>query len=166
MKNVVLVPLGFIAGALFSTLIFSLFLAPKQNIPPHLMPYQTNITKVTTENTDFRHVLFTGATSQLVVMSIPPGSEVGQETHKDVEQALFFQTGTGEAILDGKTTPIVAGDMVIVTPGTQHNFKNTGTVVMKIMTIYAPPNHIDGRIQHTKLEADADVADEAFGNAQ
>ena len=78
------------------------------------MAYQTNITKVTTENEDFRHVLFTGATSQLVVMSIPPGGEVGQETHKDVEQALFFQSGTGEAIMNGHVTPLVPGDIVIV----------------------------------------------------
>lgn len=126
------------------------------------MSFQTNIVKATAENQDFRHVLFTGAKSQLVVMSIVPGGEVGQETHQHVEQTLYFQSGTGEAILDGKTTPIEPGDVVVVTPGTQHNFLNTGKVPMKIFTTYAPPNHIDGRIQHTKADADADVADEAF----
>lgn len=126
------------------------------------MSFQTNIVKATAENQDFRHVLFTGAKSQLVVMSIVPGGEVGQETHQHVEQTLYFQSGTGEAILDGKTTPIEPGDVVVVTPGTQHNFLNTGKVPMKIFTTYAPPNHIDGRIQHTKADADADVVDEAF----
>lgn len=130
------------------------------------MPYQANIVKVTSDNQDFRHVLFTGVKSQLVVMSIPPGGEVGQEMHKDVEQILYFQSGSGEAIMDGQTTPIVPGDVVVVTPGTQHNFRNTGNVPMQITTTYAPPNHIDGRIQRTKAEADADVEDEAFGQAQ
>lgn len=130
------------------------------------MPYQTNIVKAAEENQDFRHVLFTGVKSQLVVMSILPGGEVGQETHKHTEQTLYFQSGTGVAILDGKTTPIGPGDVVVVTPGTQHNFRNTGSAPMKIFTTYAPPNHIDGRIQKTKADADADVDDEAFGEAQ
>jgi mannose-6-phosphate isomerase-like protein (cupin superfamily) len=130
------------------------------------MPFQTNIVKATADNQDFRQVLFTGAKSQLVVMSIPPGGEVGQETHTHVEQILYFQSGTGEAILDGKTTPVGPGDAVIVTPGTQHNFRNTGDVPLKITTIYAPPNHIDGRIHHAKADADADLGDEAFGEAQ
>lgn len=157
--------MGFAGGIVGTSLIVSVFLLSKKPITHH-MPFQTNIMKVTADNTDFRHVIFTGATSQLVVMSIPPGGEVGQETHKDVEQMLYFQTGTGEAILDGKTSAIVPGDIVVVTPGTQHNFKNTGKVPMKIMTMYAPPNHIDGRIQKTKADADKDKADEAFGEAQ
>lgn len=130
------------------------------------MPFQINIVKATAENTDFRRVLFTGANSQLVVMSIPPGGEVGQETHKDVEQVLYFQSGVGEATLNGKITPIIPGDVVVVTPGTQHNFRNTGKTPLQIFTTYAPPNHIDGRMQHTKADADADVEDEAFGEAQ
>lgn len=166
MRNAVLVPVGMVAGVLLSTLIFSLFLAPKNKPTTHFMPFQTNITKATAENEDFRRVIFTGANSQLVLMSIPPGGEVGQETHKDVEQILYFQSGTGEAILDGKVSPLAAGDVVIVTPGTQHNFKNTGKVPLKIFTSYAPPNHIKGRVQHTKIDADADVQDEAFGERQ
>ncbi len=130
------------------------------------MPFQTNIVKAAAENTDFRRVVFTGQNSQLVLMNIPPHGEVGQETHKDVEQIFYFQSGTGEAILDGVTTPIAPGDVVVVTPGTQHNFRNTGTIPLQIITTYAPPNHIDGRIQPTKADADADIADEAFGEAQ
>lgn len=127
------------------------------------MPFQTNIVKATADNQDFRRVLFTGAKSQLVVMNIPPGGEVGRETHVHVEQILYFQSGTGEAILNGKISPISPGDVVVVTPGTQHNFINTGKVPLQIFTIYAPPNHIDGRIQHMIDDEKKDTADEAFG---
>jgi len=130
---------------------------------PHPMSYHTNIFKDTQDNPDFRHVLFTGKNSQLVVMSIPPGGEVGKETHKYTEQTLFFLSGVGKGELDGKEFLISPGDVVVVVPGTDHNFWNTGTVDLKIYTVYAPPNHIDGRIQHTKADADADTADEAVG---
>src|ERR1035437_35395 len=127
------------------------------------MPYITNIVSETKNNTYFRKVLFTGTRSQLVVMSIPPGGEVGEETHVYTEQTLFFLSGTGKAILDGKESPISAGDVVVVTPGTKHNFINTGSDPLKIYTVYAPPNHIDGRIHVTKADADKDVQDEIFG---
>lgn len=128
------------------------------------MSYHTNIVKDTQENTYFRRVLFTGTKSQLVVMSIPPGGEVGAEIHKYTEQTLFFLSGTGEGEFDGKKFPIVPGDVVVVVPGTEHNFWNTSTTEdLKIYTVYAPPNHIDGRIHKTKADADADAADEAIG---
>lgn len=129
------------------------------------MAYQTNITKATKENKFFRQVLFTGAKSQLVVMSIKKNGEVGEETHAHVEQILFFQRGEGKAILDGVETPVTKGDIVVVTPGTKHNFVNTGKGAMKIWTVYCPPNHIDGRIHKTKKQADKDKEDEAFGEA-
>ncbi|MEO8066004.1 MAG: cupin domain-containing protein [Candidatus Doudnabacteria bacterium] len=128
------------------------------------MPYQINIISETTNNTYFRRVLFTGQRSQLVIMSIPPGGEVGEETHEHVEQALFFLSGTGEASLNDKKSEVKAGDVVVVTPGTKHNFINTGKEDLKIYTIYSPPNHIEGRIHKTKADADADTADEDFGN--
>jgi mannose-6-phosphate isomerase-like protein (cupin superfamily) len=128
------------------------------------MPYTTNIVSETENNTNFRKVLFTGTRSQLVVMSIPPGGEVGEETHTYTEQTLFFLSGTGEAILDGKVSLIGAGDVVVVTPGTKHNFINTGNVPLKIYTVYAPPNHIDGTTEATKADADKNTADEAYGN--
>jgi len=127
------------------------------------MSYHTNIVKDTQDNENFRRVLFTGSNSQLVVMSIPPGGEVGKETHKYTEQTLFFLSGTGEGELDGKQFPIGPGDVVVVVPGTDHNFWNTGKEPLKIYTVYAPPNHIDGRVQATKADADADTADEAVG---
>lgn len=127
------------------------------------MSYHTNILKDTEENENFRRVLFTGGNSQLVVMNIPQGGEVGKETHKYTEQTLFFLSGTGEGEFDGKKFPIGPGDVAVVTPGTEHNFRNTGTEALKIYTVYAPPNHIDGRVHTTKAEADADTADEAVG---
>ncbi len=129
------------------------------------MSYRTNILKETQENTYFRRVLFTGKNSQLVVMSVPPGGEVGKETHAYTEQTLFFLSGTGEGELNGKTFSIHPGDSVIVVPGTEHNFRNIGKDDLKIYTVYAPPNHIDGRIHKTKADADADVEDESIGEA-
>lgn len=127
------------------------------------MSFHSHISKIVAENEDFRRVIFTGNKSQLVAMSIPPGGEVGAETHHHVEQTLYVQSGTGEGTFDEETFPVGAGDVLVVTPGTFHNVKNTGNEPLKIMTVYAPPNHIDGRVHHTKADADADAEDEAFG---
>lgn len=165
MKIIPQLVLSFVAGSVLTVLVFNFIIQPKVQVPLHKLSFQTNIVKATAENQDFRHVLFTGEKSQLVVMSIPAGGEVGEETHKYVEQILYFQSGTGQAILDGKTSPIAPGDVVVVTPGTLHNFINTGIVPMQITTTYSPPNHIDGRIQHTIADEKADTEDAAFGQA-
>lgn len=128
------------------------------------MSFHASILEATKENLNFRTVLFTGRKSQLVVMSIPPDGEIGAETHDHVEQTLFFLSGQGKAVLNGAESDINPGDVYIVTPGTQHNFINTGTEPLKVYTIYSPPNHIDGRIHATKADADADAEDEEFGN--
>lgn len=127
------------------------------------MSYKIDILNATKENTNFRTVLFTGAKSQLVVMSIPPGGEIGEETHKHTEQTLFFLSGTGEATINDVKSQINPGDVYVVTPGTKHNFANTGAEDLKVYTVYAPPNHIDGRIHKTKKDADVDVEDEKIG---
>jgi len=127
------------------------------------MPYLGNIFQETISNTNFRKVLYTGTRSQLVIMSIPAGGEVGSETHTYTEQTLFFLSGAGEAILDGKVTQISAGDVVVVPPGTEHNFINTGKEPLEIYTVYAPPNHIDGTIEATKADADKNTKDEEYG---
>ena len=97
-------------------------------------------------------------------MDIPPGGEVGEEIHDNVEQSLFFMSGTGKAVLDDQESEIGEGDVVVVTPGTKHNFINTGSDSLKIYTLYAPANHIDERIHKTKADADADAEDEEFGH--
>ncbi|MEP7103270.1 MAG: cupin domain-containing protein [Candidatus Dojkabacteria bacterium] len=128
------------------------------------VPYSIDILKATVENTYFRKVLFTGDKSQLVVMDIKPGEDIGEETHPHTEQTLFLLSGEGKSVLDGVEKPFKAGEVVVVTPGTKHNFVNTGNVSLKIYTMYSPPNHIDGRIHKTKQDAIDDVADEEFGN--
>ncbi len=129
------------------------------------MSYIGHIIDDTKMNSFFRKVVFTGAKSQLVVMDIKPGESIGKETHEHVEQILFFLTGFGTAIFNGKEEPINAGDVAVVTPGTEHDFINTGAESMKVYTIYCPPNHIEGRIHKTKAEAEADTEDEEFGHA-
>lgn len=127
------------------------------------MSYHANVARLAAANDDFRHVIYTGKHTQVVVMNIPEGGEVGEETHEHVEQALYIQSGHGEAHLDNEVYAVEPGEIVVVTPGTRHNIKNTGTGTLKIITVYSPPNHIDGRVHHTKADADADVEDEAFG---
>ena len=127
------------------------------------MPYSANILVETEQNTNFRKVLFTGTRSQLVVMSIPPGEEVGEETHQYTEQTLFFLSGTGKAIINGQEKPVNAGDVFVIPPGTKHNFVNTGATALKIYTVYAPQNHLDGLVEATKADASKNVQDEAFG---
>ncbi len=127
------------------------------------MSYQTNVDQAALDNDFFRRVLFTGKKTQLVLMEIPVGGEIGTETHANVEQILFFRSGRGQAVLDGEVTLIEPGDVVVVTPGTKHNFRNTGDEALKLYTVYSPPNHIDGRVHRTKKDADVDVDDEKFG---
>jgi len=129
------------------------------------MSYSGNIIKETQENTYFRKVLHTGAKSQLVVMDIKPGEDIGEETHTHVDQTLFNLSGSGKVVLDGVESPFNAGDAVLVYAGTTHNFINTGSDSLKIYTLYAPANHIDGRIHKTKADAVADIEDEAFGES-
>lgn len=129
------------------------------------MSYIGNIQELVMRNDNFREVVFTGKKSQLVIMSIPVGSEVGEETHTGVEQTLYIISGICNAILDGETTQVSGGDVIVVIPNTKHNFINTGNEVVKIITTYSPPNHIDGRVHITKRDADADIEDEAFGEA-
>ena len=106
-------------------------------------------------NTYFRQVLETGDNTQIVVMSIPPGGEIGEEAHDKEDQILYFVAGSGEAILEGETQAIEEGDIVLVHHGTNHNFKNNGKEDLKIITTYSPPHHPDGTIHKTKKEADA-----------
>lgn len=127
------------------------------------MSYITNINKQTENNTNFRTVLFTGQKSQLVVMNIPVGGEIGEEKHDHVEQTLFIISGQAKVILGGKETEMGAGDVVVVTPGTTHNLINIGAESLKLHTVYAPANHIDGRTHVTMDEAEADIEDENFG---
>ena len=109
----------------------------------------------TENNHDFRHVLYTGAHLQLVVMSLEPGSEIGEETHEDTDQFFRLEQGTGEIEIDGHVTKIAAASGIVVPAGARHNVRNTGREPLRLYTIYAPPHHADGTVQRTKAEAEA-----------
>lgn len=128
------------------------------------LSYVGNIQTLVQKNDYFREVLFTGAKSQLVVMSIPVSGEVGEEIHEHVEQTLYIVSGICKVVLDNVEHMLSGGDVVVVTPGTKHNFINVGEDVVKIITTYSPPNHIDGRVHVTKTDGDADTDDENFGH--
>jgi mannose-6-phosphate isomerase-like protein (cupin superfamily) len=106
-------------------------------------------------NKFFREVLATGPHSQIAVMNIPPGGEIGEEIHLDVDQILVLVAGEGAAILEGRRNFVRSGDLVQVPAGTRHNFVNTGTADLRLYTVYAPPEHAPGTIHRTKAEADA-----------
>jgi mannose-6-phosphate isomerase-like protein (cupin superfamily) len=116
--------------------------------------YVTLVEKETKKNTDFRRVLYTGKYSQLVLMSLKPGEEIGEETHNDVDQFFRFETGEGEVIIDGVEHRVKDGNGVIVPAGARHNVVNTSKRVnLRLYTIYSPPEHQDGIVRHTKKEA-------------
>jgi len=119
-----------------------------------LKGYVIHIEKETTKNSDFRRVLYTGKYSQLVLMSIKPGEEIGEETHDDVDQFFRFEEGEGKVIIDGVEHRIKDGSGVIVPAGAKHNVINTSKLAnLKLYTIYSPPEHQDGIVRHTKKEA-------------
>ena len=117
--------------------------------------FDLDIAEQAQRNTYFRQVLSTGQHSQVVVMCIPPGGEIGDEVHETVDQVLIFVEGVGEAILNGEHGAVLPGRLVFVPAGTRHNFINTGSVDMRLYTIYSPPEHAPGTVHRTKAEADA-----------
>ena len=115
--------------------------------------YNQDVSKLAKENENFRQVLFTTERSQLVLMSVAPGDDIGEETHEDTDQILSFVAGSGEAVIEGESRPIAAGSVVVVPAGTRHNFINKGGKPLKLYTVYVPPNHKDGTIHRTKQDA-------------
>ncbi|GIE95750.1 cupin domain-containing protein [Paractinoplanes rishiriensis] len=111
------------------------------------------IATVAEKNPDFRRVLWTGKHTQLVVMTIPPDGEIGEEVH-EVDQILTFVSGVGKAIVSGETRNVAQGDLVVVPAGRKHNFLNTGPNPLVLYTVYGPPEHADGAVHRTKEEAD------------
>jgi len=112
-----------------------------------------NIETLTEENTDFRRVLYTGNNLQLVLMSIEPGDEIGEEVHDDRDQFFRIEGGEGDITIDGVIHRVKADDGVIVPQGARHNVVSVGTEPLKLYTIYGPPEHIDGTVHKTCAEA-------------
>jgi mannose-6-phosphate isomerase-like protein (cupin superfamily) len=106
-------------------------------------------------NDDFRREVVTGPHEQVVVMTIPPGGEIGDEVHEHGDQVLLFVEGAGEAILGGESRPVREGQLVLVPAGTRHNFVAGDDAPLRLVTIYAPPEHPPGTVHRTKAEADA-----------
>lgn len=119
--------------------------------------YVTNIEEASLQNDDFRRVLYTAEFCQLVLMSLAPGEEIGEEVH-DGDQFIRCDEGEGVAVIDGTEHPITDGSAVIVPAGARHNIRNTSTSdSMKLYTLYAPPHHKDGTVHATKEDAEHDT---------
>lgn len=106
-------------------------------------------------NPHFRQVLETSEHLQLVVMTVPPGEEIGTEVHDGIDQTLVVVGGSGAADLDDQTTTVGPGALVLVPAGTRHNVRNTGSDPLVLYTLYSPPEHAPGTVHRTKAEADA-----------
>jgi mannose-6-phosphate isomerase-like protein (cupin superfamily) len=113
-----------------------------------------DIERQTTDNSDFRRVLYTGPHMQLVLMSLEPGEDIGEEVHETVDQFFRVEKGTGVVSIDGRDTPIEADVAIVIPAGARHNVKNTGRESLKLYTLYAPPEHADGTVRHTKADAE------------
>ncbi|WP_374658405.1 cupin domain-containing protein [Phenylobacterium sp.] len=114
-----------------------------------------DIEDLTESNKDFRRVLYTGKHLQLVLMTLQPGEEIGEEVHDTHDQFFRFEKGKGQVVIDGKTHKIKADYGVIVPAGARHNVINTGDKPLKLYTLYGPPEHRDGVVRATKAEAEA-----------
>lgn len=121
--------------------------------------FVTNIEEDTLVNNDFRQVIFTAPHSQLVLMTLQVGGDIGSEVHNNVDQFFRIEKGTGKVIIAGEEYEIKDGFAIVIPAGTEHNVINTGSEPLKLYTIYSPPNHPDGKIHHTKAEAEADETD-------
>jgi mannose-6-phosphate isomerase-like protein (cupin superfamily) len=117
--------------------------------------YVTDIERRTLENERFREVLFTGPHSQLVVMALRPGEDIGLETHDDVDQFIRVEAGQGKVVLNGREQAVQDGSAIVIPAGTEHNVVNSSrTEPLKLYTIYSPPEHPDGTVHATKAEAE------------
>jgi len=115
--------------------------------------YVDNIERATVENNNFRKVLYTGKYSQLVLMTLKAGEDIGAEVHSDVDQFFRFESGTGQVVIDGVIHEVGAEFAVIVPAGAEHNVVNTGSDELKLYTIYSPAEHQDGVVRATKMDA-------------
>ena len=117
--------------------------------------YIVNIEQESLKNENFRKVLYTGKRLQLVLMSLKPGEEIGEETHQDTDQFFRIEKGNGKCLVDGHEYRVHNGDVLLVPAGAKHNVINTDDKEdLKLYTLYAPPHHKDGLVRATKEEAE------------
>lgn len=115
----------------------------------------TDLIQLVRDNDDFRRVVDTGEHEQVVAMTLKVGEDIGAEVHPTTDQVFIFVAGMGEAVLDGESRTFDEGDLVFVRAGTQHNIINRGSIPLRLITIYAPPQHAPGTVHRTKAEAEA-----------
>lgn len=120
-----------------------------------ITPFVSNIESETLENENFRKEIFTGEHLQITVMSINPGEDIGLETHPHTDQFLRVEQGSGKAIIGGQEYEIADAFGITIPAGMEHNVINTGTVALKMYSIYTPPNHPKGTVHATRADADA-----------
>lgn len=111
-----------------------------------------NIEQLTVGNDDYRRVLYTGKHLQLVLMTLQPGEEIGEEVHETHDQFFRIEEGRGQVFIDGQPADIEDDDAVIVPAGAKHNVVNTGDQPLRLYTLYGPPEHRDGVVVKTKAE--------------
>jgi len=116
--------------------------------------YSEDLVRLAAENEDFRRVLYTTERSQIVLMAVQPGDEIGEETHEGIDQVLAFVAGEGEAVVEDRHSFVRQGSVVVIPSGTRHNFIARGMTPLKLFTVYTPPEHPDGTVHRTKAEAD------------
>lgn len=124
--------------------------------------YVDNIEKATLANADFRRVLYTGKNLQLVLMTLPPGCDIGEEVHEDRDQFFRVEEGEGVVRIDGVDHHVTDDFAVIVPAGARHNVINSGSEPLRLYTIYGPPEHKDGVVHVTKEQAEADHANDEW----
>ncbi len=118
--------------------------------------YNQNIEELTVENNNFRKVVYTGKHTQLVLMSLAPGEEIGEEIHAESDQFFRFEKGEGKLVIDGNESRVLDGSAVIVPAGSSHNVINTSAQhPLKLYTLYSPPHHKDGISRETKQQAES-----------
>ena len=118
-------------------------------------PAELDLMAAARGNDAFRRVIETGQHGQVVLMTLPVGQDIGDEVHPDTDQLFIFVSSHGEAILDGRVSPVAPNDLVFVPAGTRHNIINQGVVAMRLITVYAPPQHAPGTVHLTRADAEA-----------
>ena len=131
---------------------YSIFGGSKE-VVINMTGYYGNIEDLTVKNSYFRQVLFTGQHTQLVLMSLKSGEDIGKEVHNNVDQFFRFEAGTGKVIIGNEEYEVKDGDVIIVPAGSEHNIINIGSGDLKLYSLYSPPNHPDKTIHKTKEEA-------------
>jgi mannose-6-phosphate isomerase-like protein (cupin superfamily) len=121
--------------------------AAQQSVTP--LPFKGDVEKLARQNSDFRRVLFTGGHVQIVAMSLPPDEDIGPEVHR-VDQCFFFVEGGAKTMIDGRAGSAKENDVLCVPAGMRHNIRNAGRKPLKLYTLYSPPQHPAGAVQHTK----------------